>query len=604
MKKTLALITFTILGSMSLNLSAKVENLSSKNGYNFIVKFKDSYTHESLFQTPETNKLLKKMKSNSSANLMNTSKLAKMNMPVITDKNLGLSELKNLSEKSNSDIKHVRTLALGNDLIKLTPKEDKTPEQLLVELMATGKFEYVNIERRYTNQTVDNSLFNDEFYINQDYFSEYSTVNNIGNSVEYIKRNEEDNLGRKLRIAVIDSGMLKHEDIDFVEGYDFVTLEDNHPDGTVYEKERDSDPTDLAVFNDGTSCSNGHGLAISSLIAAKGNNSVGIVGTANSEKVEIVPVRALGCSVGLTTDIFEGLLWAAGESIPGVPDIEKPVDIVNMSLGSSSLIGCSEYEQEVFDKLKEKGITVLIAAGNANRNVRNTSPASCSNIISVGAINSKGNKASYSNFGDKVDVSVLGDVYAASKKGETEYGFTTGTSNATPIVTGIVANLKIKYPDLTPTQIETILKSTANKINDSVCKTKGCGAGIVNGREAYTAIENILETKKYNVEHKYKDFKTQADSVWLQEMNKYVNACNLIKYTWGKLGSELEGVTYKLLLSENGGSYTELEEIKIPQKVYDLPENSTLAFKVCKGEECGEIQEMSAVGIEKPSICQ
>lgn len=570
---------------------------------NFIVKFKDVSTHNALFQTPETNKVLAKIATNPNMQAMHSKKLAKLNMPTNIDKPLGKSRLQALSNAANAKIEHIRSLALGNDLIKITPLTSKKPEQLAFELMQTGAFEYVNLEHRYTNQSVDTSLFNDEHYSSQNYFADFSYVNPIGKGIEYVKKNQVNNLGRKLRIAVIDSGMLPHEDVDFISGYDFVTLENNHPDGTEYAKERDADPTDMVVFNDGTSCSNGHGLAISSLIAAKGNNHVGIVGTAPSTEVEIIPIRALGCSHGITTDIFEGLLWAAGESIPGVPDIEKPADVINMSLGSSSLIGCTEYEQEAFDKLKEKGITVVIAAGNANKNVRNTSPASCANIISVGAVNEKGDKAGYSNFGERVDLSAMGNVYGAGKGSEEAYSFTTGTSNAAPIITGIIANLKLKYPSLTPTQIESILKATANKINDNICIEKGCGAGIVNARKAFAAIDNIFDTNNYKLVHPYQGYETEADKAWINEMNLFVDACNLTKYTWGEIGSALEGISYKLSISENNGIFKEFEQVSIPQKTIALPDTTVLAFQVCINSECGDLQAMPAVDIQKPSVC-
>lgn len=506
---------------------------------------------------------------------------------------------------------HKRTLALGADLLKVN-LQGKSADHRLIELMNSGQFEYVEKLQIYRPFDFDETEYNDNFYNNQKYFGNWSRELRQGSGFAQMRSSTVNNLGRKVRIAVIDTGSYRHEDIDFVDGYDFVTYEGIDDNGNIIETERDPDPTD-EYFNEetGETCNNGHGLAVSSMIAAKANNGTGMVGALDADMVEIVPVRALGCDGGSNTDIMEGVLWAAGESIEGVPDIEEPVDIVNMSLGGFTNGGCPQWEQDVFDRLHELGVTVVVAAGNEDTNVVDVIPASCTRIITVAATDKRGDKAEFSNYGEKVDISTFGTEILGAFLSTTEddqYSSGGGTSYSAPLVAATAASLRLKYPTLTPAQIESIIKSSAVDNSEfdgaeTVCGRRGCGTGILQADTAIDAINNASQVTSYHVAHRYEGYDSEGDETWLDEMSAYVNACQLVKYQWGNLGTKVDGVSYKLFLSQNGGEKTELETITIPQKVIELPKDSILSVQACMNGNCGEMLDMPADNLIYPAAC-
>lgn len=593
---TIALTAFSLNAQSQVLHETPVNNKASRmlqekvaDGY-FIVKFKDEYAHNSLKET----KRLNKMSTDSSS-----------------AKSVSVSYGESLLQSLPQNVKHVRSMALNNDLLKVD-LQGKSADKVMIELLNSGKFEYVEEQRIYHPFNFDSSEYNDTYYSYQKYFGNWSVGLEEGSGFASLRADTVNNLGRKVRIAVIDSGSYAHEDVDFVTGYDFVTYEGKDENGDIITVERDDDPTDEYTNEAGVTCNSGHGLAVSSMIAAKSNNGKGMVGAVDSEMVEIVPVRALGCDGGSNVDIMEAVLWSAGESIEGVPDIETPVDIVNMSLGGFTNGGCPEWEQEVFDRLSELGVTVVVAAGNENIEVNNIIPASCANIITVASTDERGDKASFSNFGDKIDVATFGSEVLGAYLSQTEtdqYSVGGGTSYSTPLVAATAASLLLKHPSLTPTEIEAILKSNATNNDEiqgteTVCGRQGCGTGILKAETAITAIDNASTVSEWEVAHRYEGYDSEADSQWLQSMSTYVNACDLVKYTWGNLGTEMSGVSYKLYMSENGGEMVELETVTIPQKVYDLPANATLAVQACSSGSCGSIVEMPVSDLNYPASCQ
>ena len=87
---------------------------------------------------------------------------------------------------------------------------------------------------------------------------------------------------------------------------------------------------------------------------------------------------------------------------------------------------------------KNAGTVTVVSAGNANQDAGSTIPAACPDAITVGAVDHNDTKASFSNYGDVVDVYAPGtDVYTTALNN----GYTTqnGTSFSAPLVAGIVA---------------------------------------------------------------------------------------------------------------------------------------------------------------------
>jgi serine protease len=210
----------------------------------------------------------------------------------------------------------------------------------------------------------------------------------------------------------------------------------------------------------------------------------------------MISVRVLGKCGGFTSDIVEGMRWAAGLPVPGVPNNPNPAKVLNLSLGGDSQT-CPATFQSAINAVNAAGGIVVVAAGNSNTNASGTTPANCNGVITVGATNRSGVRAWYSNYGSVVDVSAPGGtsgsngVLSTSNTGtqgpvSDSYAYMQGTSMAAPHVAGVASLMVGLNPTLTWSQVETILKNTAKPFGPGhTCTgTTTCGAGIVNAHAA------------------------------------------------------------------------------------------------------------------------
>ena len=291
-------------------------------------------------------------------------------------------------------------------------------------------------------------------------------------------------------IAVIDTGILYHADLSgkILQGYDFISDVEAANDGDG----RDNDARDPGD-NDGRDDSSWHGTHVAGTIAAVSNNNEGITGINWNGK--ILPVRVLGVGGGYTSDITDGMLWAAGLEVSGVPTNENPAKVLNLSLGGSG--GCSTTYQNTIDDINEVGAIVVVAAGNKNENASNHSPASCANIITVAATEEGGAKASYSNYGSVVDIAAPGsNIHSTLNTGtdgpqSDSYASYNGTSMATPHVAGIVSLITSAsvLPDADYSLVFDILETSAKSFTTGTgndCTTSICGVGLIDATAALT----------------------------------------------------------------------------------------------------------------------
>ena len=306
-------------------------------------------------------------------------------------------------------------------------------------------------------------------------------------------------------VAVVDTGILfdsddpsrQHPDLDgkVLPGFDFITDSRISVDG---------DGRDDNAFDNGdepAGQSSYHGSHVAGTIAAATDNASGVAGVDWSAR--ILPIRALGAGGGSSIDILDGVLWAAGFDVDGVPANSNPADVINLSLGGGA--PCNPFEQQVYDAVIEKGVIVVVAAGNENQNAANVSPASCAGVITVGATGPSGERAPYSNFGNRVDVmGPGGDQSSRQEDGvlslgfgdaQQEFGFVflQGTSMACPHIAGVVSLMKGLRPDLTAQQAVSVLRNTARPMSAAECKSSlasDCGAGLVDAAAALSAVES------------------------------------------------------------------------------------------------------------------
>ena len=311
--------------------------------------------------------------------------------------------------------------------------------------------------------------------------------------------------GKGVTVAVLDSGITAHPDLDanVLHGYDFIAESAFSNDGNG----RDSDPTDAGNWTVDNQCFTGskaspsdwHGTHVAGTIAAIANNNEGIAGVAPEAK--IVPVRVLGACGGFDSDITDGIIWAAGGSVRGVPANQNPAQVINMSIGSEGT--CTTPYRQAIAQANKRGSIVVVAAGNNSFDASKSSPGNCEDVINVGATDKNGKRSYFSNYGSRVDVSAPGgdrrywgggilSTLNAGKTapGKADYAEYQGTSMAAPHVAGIVALMKAVDPKLTYAQAKKALQSTSQGVE---CDQSACGSGIVNAARAVQQVRSDRE---------------------------------------------------------------------------------------------------------------
>lgn len=183
----------------------------------------------------------------------------------------------------------------------------------------------------------------------------------------------------------------------------------------------------FTAINDGRGSGdcNGHGTHVA---GTTGGNTWGV-----AKSVTLVPVRVLNCNgSGTTSGVIAGVDWVTQQknSNPSIPSV------ANMSLGGSAN---SSLDTAVNNSINS-GVTYVVAAGNSNANACNYSPARVGAAITVGATTSSDARASYSNFGNCLDLFAPGSsITSAWYTSNTATNTISGTSMASPHVAGAVA---------------------------------------------------------------------------------------------------------------------------------------------------------------------
>ena len=231
--------------------------------------------------------------------------------------------------------------------------------------------------------------------------------------------------------------------IDDVHGYDFVS--------------GDGDPSD----------DHGHGTHVAGIVGAKGGNKRGVTGVCWS--VSLMSLKALDESgSGDTAGAIEAIGYA----------VNNGAKIINASWGMSEK---SQALEEAILEAQSAGVLFIAAAGNGAAD-HPFYPAAYDSVIAVAAINSLGERSSFSNYGKYVDLAAPGeDIYSTLPNNS--FDAFSGTSMAAPYVTGVAALILARHPEFTPAQTGAILR---NSVDPSPSELQ-MGAGVIN---AYKALLN------------------------------------------------------------------------------------------------------------------
>jgi thermitase len=387
------------------------------------------------------------------------------------------------------------------DYVQWNNQEDKVLEEILdpetveflKEIKRDGNVKSVEPYYLYkTSSTPSDTLFRSQWG-HQNSFSKGVWDNQKGS--------------REITIAIADSGVdYTHEDLrdamlgdcatenlcpegtgyDFVdmtqESYDYYQKVGSTVDGEDYLLQ-DSDPMDFG----------GHGTHVAG-IAAANENGTGVVGVC--PQCTIMPLR-VGYSLiidGQETGIID--TFAAAQAT--VYAVDNGADVINMSFGGPSE---TQVLTEAINYATEKGVIVIVAAGNNNSDFGGY-PAMNENVITVAATSQLDTRASYSNYGNYVDIAAPGGdgskdsmiISTVMSKGSisdpTGYAAIQGTSMAAPYVSGLAGlliseDMEDGSRDITVEDLRSILKSTSDRSTSNRIFNI---VGLVNSEKAYNQV--------------------------------------------------------------------------------------------------------------------
>jgi|KBSSwiStaDraftv2_1062776.scaffolds.fasta_scaffold112877_3 subtilisin family serine protease len=279
-----------------------------------------------------------------------------------------------------------------------------------------------------------------------------------------------------LVVAVLDTGVdYTHEDLmenmwvrpaemDPYQDSELGTIDDEHGFNAI---ESAADPMD----------DNGHGTHCAGIIGAEGENDRGIAGV--NWKVKIMPLKFMNAGgFGSTKDAIEAINYVIDRKKAGVN-----VRIISASWGSTQK---SRALEDVIRKAYENDILFVAAAGNStvdnDRQPHFPSSYNVPNVISVAALDRNDQLAKFSNYGAKsVAVAAPGVEILSTWLGNS-YEEKSGTSMATPVVSGVAALILAQHPRMSVTDLRKKLMDSTDPI--VALKGKTVTGGRINAAKA------------------------------------------------------------------------------------------------------------------------
>lgn len=240
----------------------------------------------------------------------------------------------------------------------------------------------------------------------------------------------------------------------------------------------------------------GHGTHVTGIIAASANNGIGVAGVATAGDNTGVEAFVVDVFSGDPRDQDEYGATTAAMVAALQYAVDNRAKVINMSVGydvnSSDLFEDRLLESAV-NKVNAAGSMVVAAAGNDSNTIPNY-PADFDSCVSVISVGKNKQRSSFSNYGETKDISAPGSAILSTDKGAA-YTLKSGTSMATPVVSGAAALLYSMDPNITPKDARNLLYQSAEDIY-----TKGwdiqSGYGIVNVYGAVAMMQQYVTSLK------------------------------------------------------------------------------------------------------------
>lgn len=278
------------------------------------------------------------------------------------------------------------------------------------------------------------------------------------------------------------------EDINIIPGWEITTgssdivmaiLDTGMPDSNTDFEDRVLDSFNFVSNQPGSTDDHGHGTSVTSIALATGNNEHLIAGVDWNAQILSGKILAQN-NFGLYSWWAAGIYWA----------VEKGAHVINISAGGS---GFSQILKDAVDHALASDVIVVACMMNTDNEVAYY-PVALDGVIAVGAINNVGERATPfawgggSNYGEHIDLVAPGNLIASLvHNNDNTIAYWSGTSQATPMVSGVISLMLSLNPDLTKTEILNILTSTARG-DGKWNKFTGWGK-----LDAYAAIQKVKQ---------------------------------------------------------------------------------------------------------------
>jgi subtilisin family serine protease/photosystem II stability/assembly factor-like uncharacterized protein len=403
------------------------------------------------------------------------------------------------------DKKQIKNYRLQSQLADLSVNQIEAPFEKYIGSNETDNNGISRIYKVQYSTPIDPYLVCQELMNNPDV--EYATPIFIRYSYDYVPNDPRFNSGeqyalemlnmrkaweiskgsKSIKIAIVDSGIdWSHEDlngnlwtnpgeipdngidddndgyVDDVHGWDFVG--NISANATTFLPDNDTRPSDP---------NNLHGTHVSGCADAVTDNNIGIASIGYGCSIIPIKVGADNNQISGILAGYEGILYAA----------KLGADVINCSWGGP---GYSPAEEDIINTAVSKGSVVVVAAGNNSTLVDDDQeyPAGYGAVFCVGSVGTNYKASSFSDYGITVDIWAPGENILSTVPNN-GYAKESGTSMASPIISGLVASLKSIHPTWTPKQLMLQIRGTADDKVATSPSLRPYYFGIANAQKAF-----------------------------------------------------------------------------------------------------------------------